>query len=76
MSRSAVTLCHKWHPEETNTSQAAEQEPEVSDRHDYYNVIPGMTPPAGGPEQLQVTREENKQDVSTQKVGHKQYSVR
>lgn len=75
VSRSAVRLSHKWHREERNASQTAEQEPEVSDRHDYYNVVPGMTPPAGGLEQLQITREENKQDVSTQKVGHKQYSV-
>lgn len=75
MSRSAVRLCHKWHPEETNAAQVAEQEPEVSDRHDYYNVVPGMTPPAGGLEQLQVTREEHKQDVSTQKVRCKQFSA-
>lgn len=78
-----MRLCHKWHPEETNTDQKAEQEGEVGERRDYYNVIPGKTP-AGGIEHQRITREESNHDADKQRVGvngdtklqHKQYSVR
>lgn len=66
--RSAVRLCHKWCPEETITDQTSKQEGEVSERPNYYNVIPGKTPPHGGIEDQRITREERKQDVDTQKV--------
>lgn len=67
--RSAVRLCHKWHPEETNTDQKAKQEGEVSERRDYYNVIPGETPAAGGREHPQTTREESKHHADKKGVG-------
>uniref|UniRef100_A0A3Q1F9W5 SHC adaptor protein 4 n=1 Tax=Acanthochromis polyacanthus TaxID=80966 RepID=A0A3Q1F9W5_9TELE len=41
---------------------------EVSERRDYYNVIPGKTPPPGGIEDLRITREENKQEADLQRV--------
>ncbi|XP_033473688.2 SHC-transforming protein 1-like isoform X1 [Epinephelus lanceolatus] len=66
--RSAVRICHKWSPEETITNRKAKQEVEVSEQHDYYNVIPGKTPPAGGIEDLRITREESKQDADVQRV--------
>lgn len=61
--RSTVKLCHKWSPEETLTDQKAEQEGEVSEHSDYYNLNPRKTPHAGEVEDLQITREENKQDA-------------
>ena len=66
--RSAVRICHKWSPEETITDQKAKQEDEVRERGDYYNVIPGKTPPAGGMEGLRIPREENKPDADIQGV--------
>lgn len=53
--------------------QKAMLEGEVSKHHDYYNMIPGKTPPAGGIEDLRITREENKQDANMQgvKVQHR-----
>uniref|UniRef100_A0A8D0AD40 PID domain-containing protein n=1 Tax=Sander lucioperca TaxID=283035 RepID=A0A8D0AD40_SANLU len=40
----------------------------ISRKHrDYYNVIPGKTPPAGGIEDLRITRED-KQDADIQGV--------
>ncbi|XP_068585915.1 SHC-transforming protein 1-like [Cebidichthys violaceus] len=60
--RSAVRICHKWSTEDTITDQKAKREVEASEHHDYYNVIPGKTPPAGGMEDLRITSEENKQD--------------
>uniref|UniRef100_A0A3P8UH98 SHC adaptor protein 4 n=1 Tax=Amphiprion percula TaxID=161767 RepID=A0A3P8UH98_AMPPE len=41
---------------------------EVVERRDYYNVIPGKTPPPGGIEDLRITREENKQEADLQRV--------
>uniref|UniRef100_A0A4W6BW97 SHC adaptor protein 4 n=1 Tax=Lates calcarifer TaxID=8187 RepID=A0A4W6BW97_LATCA len=35
---------------------------------DYYNVIPGKTPPPGGMEDVRITRDENKQDADMQGV--------
>ncbi|TKS69599.1 SHC-transforming protein 1 [Collichthys lucidus] len=64
--RSAVRICDKWSPEETIMDQKAKLEGEVSEHHDYYNMIPGKTPPAGGIEDLRITREENKQDAIMQ----------
>ncbi|KAE8297518.1 SHC-transforming protein 4 Rai-like protein [Larimichthys crocea] len=66
--RSAVRICDKWSPEETIMDQKAMLEGEVSKHHDYYNMIPGKTPPAGGIEDLRITREENKQDANMQGV--------
>ncbi|KAM9366124.1 SHC-transforming protein 1-like [Symphorus nematophorus] len=66
--RSSVRLCHKWNPEETITDQKTKQAGEVSGHRDYYNMIPGKTPPAGGVGDLRVTREENKQDADGQQV--------
>ncbi|XP_037651786.1 SHC-transforming protein 4-like isoform X1 [Sebastes umbrosus] len=66
--RSAVRICHKWSPEEAITDQKAKQDGEVSKHRDYYNVIPGKTPPAGGVEDLRITKEENKQDPDIQGV--------
>ncbi|XP_074476752.1 SHC-transforming protein 1-like isoform X1 [Sebastes fasciatus] len=66
--RSAVRICHKRSPEEAITDQKAKQDGEVSEHRDYYNVIPGKTPPAGGVEDLRITREENKQDPDIQGV--------
>uniref|UniRef100_A0A3B4UV58 SHC adaptor protein 4 n=1 Tax=Seriola dumerili TaxID=41447 RepID=A0A3B4UV58_SERDU len=55
-------------PEETIMDQKAEQEGEVSERCDYYNVIPGKKPPPGGIEDLRIAREENKQDADIKGV--------
>uniref|UniRef100_A0A3B4X1K0 SHC adaptor protein 4 n=1 Tax=Seriola lalandi dorsalis TaxID=1841481 RepID=A0A3B4X1K0_SERLL len=41
---------------------------EVSERCDYYNVIPGKKPPPGGIEDLRIAREENKQDADIKGV--------
>uniref|UniRef100_A0A3B5BHX9 SHC adaptor protein 4 n=1 Tax=Stegastes partitus TaxID=144197 RepID=A0A3B5BHX9_9TELE len=60
---SAVRICHKRCPEETIKHQNAKREGEVGDRRDYYNVIPGKTPPPGGIEDLRITREETKQEA-------------
>ncbi|XP_045888864.1 SHC-transforming protein 4-like isoform X2 [Micropterus dolomieu] len=65
--RSAVKICPKWSPEIT-TEQKTKQQGEASKYHDYYNVIPGKTPPAGGIEDLRLTREENKQDADMRGV--------
>ncbi|XP_059201635.1 SHC-transforming protein 4-like [Centropristis striata] len=51
--------------EEAMANQKAKQDGE---HHDYYNVITGKTPPAGGIEDLRVTREENKQDPDIREV--------
>ncbi|XP_040914066.1 SHC-transforming protein 3-like [Toxotes jaculatrix] len=64
--RSAVRICHNWSPEETITDQQSKQESEVSEHCNYYNVIPGKTPPPGGIEDVRIPREENKQDADTQ----------
>ncbi|XP_030269193.1 SHC-transforming protein 4-like isoform X2 [Sparus aurata] len=70
--RSAVRLCHKWSPEKTTTDQKAEQKGEVREHRDYYNMIPGKMPPAGGTEDLRITTEEDSVDLlqvcSTQPV--------
>ncbi|XP_047436288.1 SHC-transforming protein 3-like isoform X2 [Mugil cephalus] len=66
--RSAVRLCHEWCPDETITDQKAKQEAEVSEHPNYYNVIPGKTPPHGGIEDQRITKEECKKDADTQKV--------
>lgn len=61
-------MCHKWSPEVTITDQKTKAEREVSEHRDYYNVIPGKTPPSGGIEDLRVTKEK-KQDADFQGVG-------
>ncbi len=72
-----MRICHKWSPDETIADQKAKQEGEVSEHRDYYNVIPGKTPPPGGIEDLRITKEENKQDADIQGVipKHEQYLV-
>ncbi|KAA8595912.1 hypothetical protein FQN60_011203 [Etheostoma spectabile] len=55
----AVRLCHKWSPEESITDQRLEQEGKARKQWDYYNVIPGKTPPAGGIEDLRIGREDH-----------------
>ncbi|XP_035802187.2 SHC-transforming protein 4 isoform X1 [Amphiprion ocellaris] len=65
---SAVRICHKRSPDETIKHQKAKKEGEVVERRDYYNVIPGKTPPPGGIEDLRITREENKQEADLQRV--------
>ncbi|XP_067352015.1 SHC-transforming protein 1-like isoform X3 [Channa argus] len=57
--RSAMTICHKW-----RTDQQAKPGGEVREHHDYHNVIPEKTPPSGGMEELQITKEE-KQDANS-----------
>lgn len=63
-----MTLCHKWHPEETNTDQKNRQEGDDSEPGDYYNVTPGEMP-AAGKEDLQTTRQENKLHANNKRVG-------
>lgn len=43
-------------------------ENEVHEPQDYYNVIPGKTPPPGGIEDLRVTRAEKEQDAGLPEV--------
>lgn len=69
MHRSAVRLCHKWSPEKTTTDQKAEQKGEVREHRDYYNMIPGKMPPAGGTEDLRITTEEDSVDLQQVRVG-------
>ncbi|KAK5915622.1 hypothetical protein CesoFtcFv8_001197 [Champsocephalus esox] len=59
--RSAVRIFSNCAQEDTITDQKAKQEGEVREHSDYYNVIPGKTPPTGGIGDLRITREENKQ---------------
>ncbi|KAM4593980.1 SHC-transforming protein 1-like [Odontesthes bonariensis] len=66
--RSAVTICPKWCPKETTTDPKVMRECEVSDRRDYYNVIPEKTPPPGGKDDLWVTKEEKKLDADVEEV--------
>ena len=66
--RSAVRICSNWSPEETITDQKDKQDHEVSKQRNYYNVIPGKTPPPGGIVDLRITRGETEQDAGTQKV--------
>nr|XP_046248729.1 SHC-transforming protein 1-like [Scatophagus argus]XP_046248739.1 SHC-transforming protein 1-like [Scatophagus argus]XP_046248749.1 SHC-transforming protein 1-like [Scatophagus argus]XP_046248759.1 SHC-transforming protein 1-like [Scatophagus argus] len=67
-ARSAVRLCHKWSKEkETTVDQKTKEEGGVSERRDYYNVNPRQTPPAGGVEDLWLTRD-SKQDADAQGV--------
>lgn len=60
-------MCHKWSPEETRTDQKTKPALEVSGHPDYYNVIPGKTPPSGGIEDLRMTKEK-RQDPEIQGV--------
>ncbi|XP_070690854.1 SHC-transforming protein 1-like [Pempheris klunzingeri] len=67
--RSAVTICHKWSPEERIKDQKTKREGEVREHRHYYNVVPGKTPPPGGIEDLRIiTREENKRGAGTEGV--------
>lgn len=62
-----MRICN-WSPEETITDQKDKQDGEVSEHRNYYNVIPGKTPPPGGIVDLRITRGENEQDAGTQRV--------
>ncbi|KAM9766089.1 SHC-transforming protein 1-like [Menidia menidia] len=66
--RSAVRICPKWCPEEAITEQKAKREGEGGGERDYYNVIPGKTPPPGGTEDPRVTEQEKKQDADVEEV--------
>lgn len=66
--RSVVRICSNWSPEETITDQKDKLDGEVSDHRNYYNVIPGKTPPPGGIVDLRITRRENEHDEDTQRV--------
>ncbi|XP_029951603.1 SHC-transforming protein 4-like [Salarias fasciatus] len=66
--RSAVTVCDKWLQDEPITDQTDQQLQRVRGQHDYYNVIPGKTPPAGGVEDVRITQEEGRQDADIQEV--------
>uniref|UniRef100_UPI0037E90A92 SHC-transforming protein 1-like n=1 Tax=Semicossyphus pulcher TaxID=241346 RepID=UPI0037E90A92 len=71
--RSAVKICHIWGPEETKPDQKAKQQDgEVSERRDYYNVIPGKMPPPGGVKELRITGEEKNRDADIEAVGSSQ----
>ncbi|XP_041647537.1 SHC-transforming protein 3-like [Cheilinus undulatus] len=64
--RSAVRLCHIWSPEETITDQKVKQQ--GGERRDYYNMIPGQTTTLGGADDLEITRDESKQEAEVQTV--------
>lgn len=66
--RSVVRICTNWSPEETITDQKDKQDDEVGEHRNYYNVIPGKTPPPGGIVDLRITRGEHEQDSGTQRV--------
>ncbi|XP_020496826.1 SHC-transforming protein 1 [Labrus bergylta] len=68
-TRSAGRLCHIWSPEETITEQKAkQQEGEVSEHRDYYNMTPGQTPAPVGEDNLWITGEEIKQTADVPAV--------
>ncbi|KAM7405870.1 hypothetical protein PAMP_000288 [Pampus punctatissimus] len=67
--RSAVRICSNLSPEETPlTHQKDKQKGEVSEHRNYYNVIPGKSPPPGEIVNLRITTGENEQDAATQRV--------
>ncbi|KAM7424460.1 hypothetical protein PAMA_000686 [Pampus argenteus] len=70
--RSAVRICSNWSPEETPppppTHQKDKQEGEANEHRNYYNVIPGKSPPPGGIVNLRITTGETEQDAGTQRV--------
>uniref|UniRef100_A0AAQ5XW85 PID domain-containing protein n=1 Tax=Amphiprion ocellaris TaxID=80972 RepID=A0AAQ5XW85_AMPOC len=68
LSQTPPLLSTSPSPDETIKHQKAKKEGEVVERRDYYNVIPGKTPPPGGIEDLRITREENKQEADLQRV--------
>lgn len=63
-----MRICHNWGPKEIISDQNVKLGGEVSEHCDYYNVIPGKTPPPGGMEDVRITRDENKQDADMQGV--------
>lgn len=66
--RSAVRVCQKRPPEETNTDQEAKLEGEVSQSSDYQHLIREKTPPTGRLEDLQLTEDRTRLSVGLQKV--------
>ncbi|KAM9861132.1 SHC-transforming protein 1-like [Aulostomus maculatus] len=63
--RSAGRVCRSWSPQEITPVR---EEGEVREKSQYYNVIPGKTPPPGGIEDFRVTRGENEQDAGSRQV--------
>uniref|UniRef100_A0A1A8EID4 SHC (Src homology 2 domain containing) family, member 4 n=1 Tax=Nothobranchius korthausae TaxID=1143690 RepID=A0A1A8EID4_9TELE len=66
--RSTARICPEWCTKGTQTEQKGKQQAQSSGHWEYYNIFPGKTPTTGGKEGLQVSREENKQDVDIQEV--------
>uniref|UniRef100_UPI003AAB7CB7 SHC-transforming protein 1-like n=1 Tax=Centroberyx gerrardi TaxID=166262 RepID=UPI003AAB7CB7 len=65
--RSAVRISD-WSPEETMKDHKDKEDGEVSEQHDYYNEIPGKTPPPGGIEDMRIARGANEQDAGIQRI--------
>ncbi|XP_034536489.1 SHC-transforming protein 3-like [Notolabrus celidotus] len=62
--RSSVRLSHIWSPEDTLTEQKAKQQDgEVFQHRDYYNMIPGKTPAPVGVNNPRITGEEKHKDA-------------
>ncbi|CAJ1049365.1 SHC-transforming protein 3-like [Xyrichtys novacula] len=62
--RSVVRISHIWDPEETITEQKAKQQDgEVFQHRDYYNMIPGKMPAPVKADDLQLIREEKNQEA-------------
>ncbi|KAF7666609.1 hypothetical protein LDENG_00099300 [Lucifuga dentata] len=66
--RSSLRICSNWGPKDSIMDQNNKQESEVHEHHDYYNVIPGKTPPPGGIEDLRITRGENEHNAGMQGI--------
>ncbi|KAM3877433.1 SHC-transforming protein 1-like [Diretmus argenteus] len=62
--RPAVRIS-KWSPEETIRDHKEEED---SEHHDYYNEIPGKTPPPGGVEDMRITRGAEEQDAGIRRL--------
>ncbi|KAM4602959.1 SHC-transforming protein 1-like [Polymixia lowei] len=67
LPRSAAGISD-WNPEETIKDHQDKEGHEHNGRHDYYNEIPGKTPPPGGIQDMRISRGANERDAGTQKV--------
>lgn len=65
-----VRICPKWSPKETSMDHKTKQKEEVTEHQDYYNVISGKSffTLAGGKEDKQVKKEENKGEPDIEEV--------